>query len=77
MVKPVAMLDFDDYTELIPAFLTITLMSFTFNIGVGMTAGILTYPILKTVSGRRSEVPPALLVLAGLSLLFNLSYPYH
>jgi AGZA family xanthine/uracil permease-like MFS transporter len=77
MIKPVASLDFDDYTELIPAFLTITLISFTYNIGVGMTAGILTYPILKTVAGRRSEVPPALWILAGLSLLFYLSYPYH
>lgn len=77
MIKPVARLDFDDYTELIPSFLTITLMSFTFNIGVGMTAGILSYPLLKTVAGRRKEVPPALWVLAGLSLLFYLSYPYH
>jgi AGZA family xanthine/uracil permease-like MFS transporter len=77
MIKPVARLDFDDYTELIPAFLTITLISFTYNIGVGMTAGLLSYPLLKTVTGRRSEVPPALWVLAGLSLLFYVSYPYH
>jgi AGZA family xanthine/uracil permease-like MFS transporter len=77
MIKPVAKLDFDDYTELIPSFLTITLMSFTYNIGVGMTAGILSYPLLKTAAGRRSEVPPPLWVLAGLSLLFYLSYPYH
>lgn len=77
MLKPVAKLDFDDYTELLPSFLTITLMSFTFNIGVGITAGILSYPILKTVAGRRHEVPPALWVLAGLSLLFYVFYPYH
>lgn len=77
MIKPVARLDFDDYTELIPCFLTITLISFTYNVGVGMTAGLLSYPLLKTVTGRRSEVPPALWVLAGLSLLFYLSYPYH
>ena len=76
MMKPVAKLDFDDYTELIPSFLTITLISFTYNIGVGMTAGLLCYPLLKTVSGRRKEVPHALWVLAGLSLLFYLSYPY-
>jgi AGZA family xanthine/uracil permease-like MFS transporter len=77
MIKPVSRIDFDDYTELIPSFLTITLISFTYNIGVGMTAGLLSYPLLKTVTGRRSEVPPALWVLAGLSLLFYLSYPYH
>jgi AGZA family xanthine/uracil permease-like MFS transporter len=77
MIKPIARIDFDDYTELIPAFLTITLISFTYNIGVGMTAGLLTYPLLKAVSGRSKEVPPALWVLAGLSLLFYISYPYH
>lgn len=77
MIKPVARLDFDDYTELIPSFLTITLISFTYNVGVGMTAGLLSYPLLKTVTGRRREVPPALWVLAGLSLLFYVSYPYH
>lgn len=77
MIKPVVRIDFDDYTELIPAFLTITLMSFTYNIGVGMTAGILSYPLLKTVAGRRHEVSPAMWILAGLSLLFYISYPYH
>ena len=77
MIKPVARLNFDDYTELIPSFLTITLISFTYNIGVGMTAGLLSYPLLKTVTGRIKDVPPALWVLAGLSLLFYISYPYH
>ncbi len=77
MIKPVAKLDFDDLTELIPSFLTITLISFTYNIGVGMTAGLLSYPLLKTVTGRGKEVPAALWVLAGLSLLFYISYPYH
>ena len=76
MIKPVARLDFDDYTELIPSFLTITLISFTYNIGVGMTAGLLCYPLLKTVTGRSREVPRALWVLAALSLLFYISYPY-
>ena len=77
MIKPVTRLDFDDYTELIPSFLTITLISFTYNIGVGMTAGLLCYPLLKAATGRAKEVPPALWVLAGLSLLFFFSYPYH
>lgn len=77
MLKPVTLLDFEDYTELIPAFLTITLISFTYNIGVGMTAGLITYPLFKLLSGRRNEVPRALWVLAGLSLLFYAVYPYH
>ncbi|HTP66532.1 MAG TPA: NCS2 family permease [Geobacteraceae bacterium] len=76
MVAPVTRLDFKDYTELVPAFLTICLMSFTYNIGVGMTAGIITYPLLKTLAGRRAEVRPAMWLLAMLSLSFYLFYPY-
>jgi len=76
MIAPVASLDFEDYTELIPAYLTIVLMSFTYNIGVGMTAGLLAYPLLKVLAGRRCEVPRAMWVLAALSLTFYVFYPY-
>ena len=77
MIRPVTKIDFEDYTELVPAFLTIVLMSFTFNIGVGMTAGLLSYPLLKTLSGRIREVAPGMWVLAAMSLCFYLFYPYH
>lgn len=76
MVGPVTQLDFSDYTELIPAFLTIVLISFTFNIGVGLTAGLLLHPVLKLLTGRAREVPLPLWLLAALSLLFYLVYPY-
>jgi len=76
MIAPIARLDFSDYTELIPAFLTIALMSFTYNIGVGMTAGLITYPLLKTITGRFREVPRPMWLLAALSLSFYIFYPY-
>ncbi len=77
MLFPVTQLDFTDYTELIPAVLTILLISFTYNVGVGMTAGLLLYPILKLITGRVKEVPPPLWLLSAMSLLFFLVYPYH
>src|SRR5512137_2158769 len=76
MLSPVRQIDFTDYTELIPAFLTIVLISFTYNIGVGMTAGLLVYPLLKTITGRIREVPPAMWIMAALSLSFYVFYPY-
>ncbi len=76
MIAPVAQLDFTDYTELIPAFLTIVLISFTYNVGVGLTAGLLIYPVLKLITGRVREVPPPLWVLSAMSLVFYLVYPY-
>jgi AGZA family xanthine/uracil permease-like MFS transporter len=76
MIAPIAKIDFKDYTELIPAFLTIVLISFTYNIGVGMTAGLISYPVLKTITGRHKEVPVALWLLAIMSLSFYVFYPY-
>lgn len=76
MIAPIKRLDFGDPTELIPCFLTISLISFTYNIGVGMTAGIISYPLLKVLSGRWREVPRGLWILALLSLSFYVYYPY-
>jgi AGZA family xanthine/uracil permease-like MFS transporter len=77
MLSPVRQLPTDDLTELVPAFLTITLVSFTFNIGVGLTAGLLVYPVLKVLSGRAAETSAGQWVLAALSLSFYVVYPYH
>ncbi len=76
MISPITRIDFSDYAELVPSFLTMVLMVFTFNIGVGMTAGLLVYPLLKTISGRYREVPAGMWVFAALSLLFYIFYPY-
>lgn len=76
MLSPVTKIEFDDYTELIPAFLTIVLTCFTFNIGVGVTAGLLSYPILKTLGGRARQINAAQWTLAALSLAFYIFYPY-
>ena len=76
MLAPMQHLDFHDLTEVIPAFTIIVLMSFTYNIGVGMTAGFVVYPVIKTLSGRMREVPAGLWVLGAMSLLFFVFYPY-
>ena len=76
MFAPITRIPFDDLTELVPAFGVIALMAFTYNVGVGMTAGFVLYPFCKLVSGRLAEVKPALWVLTALSLLFFVFYPY-
>jgi AGZA family xanthine/uracil permease-like MFS transporter len=43
---------------------------------VGMTAGLLSYPVLKTMAGRPKEVPLGMWVFAAFSLLFYIFYPY-
>lgn len=76
MLAPITRINFDDYTELIPAFAVVILMSFTYNIGVGITGGFVLYPFCKAVAGRLWEVRPGLWVLGLLSLLFFIFYPY-
>jgi AGZA family xanthine/uracil permease-like MFS transporter len=76
MLGPVTSLKFDDFTELIPSFAVIVLMSFTYNIGIGITAGFVLYPLCKLIAGRAREVRPGLWVLSAISLLFFIFYPY-
>jgi adenine/guanine/hypoxanthine permease len=76
MIAPIRKIDFDDYTELLPAFAIISLMSFTYNIGAGITAGFVLYPWFKVAAGRGREIRPGLWVLNILSTLFFVFYPY-
>ncbi len=76
MLSPIAKVKFDDLTEVIPIFCIIALMSFTYNLGIGMTAGFVVYPLLKLLSGRAREVRAGLWVLGAISLLFFVFYPY-
>jgi len=77
MIESAGHFDFADYTELLPAFLTIVMMLFTFNIGVGITMGFISWVLIKALSGRFSEINTGMAVLAALSLTFYLFYPYH
>jgi AGZA family xanthine/uracil permease-like MFS transporter len=76
MLEPITQINFRDFTELIPAFAVVALMSFTYNVGIGITAGFVLYPFCKLAAGRWREIKPGLWVLAGLSLLFFVFYPY-
>ncbi len=66
MTGSFARIEFEDLTELVPAFLTIVFMVFTYNIANGLTAGLLVHPLLKAAAGRFREVKPGGLVLATL-----------
>ncbi len=61
---------------MLPAFAIISLMSFTYNIGAGITAGFVLYPWFKVAAGRGREIRPGLWVLNILSTLFFVFYPY-
>ena len=70
MIEPITRINFDDITELIPAFFIIVLISFTYNPGTGMTSGFLLYPTLKVFAGRAKEVSAPMWIFGLLSLLY-------
>lgn len=61
----------DDYTECLPAFLTIVGIPFTYSIVDGMALGFISYPIVKLFSGKGKETSVLIYILA---LLFLLRY---
>ena len=72
MVGSIRKIAFDDLTELVPAFVTIVMMLFTYNIGNGLTAGLLLYPVLKLAAGRYRELNAGSVVLSLLCLMYYL-----
>jgi len=76
MISPVGKINFNEISEFVPAMIVVFLMSFSFNIGIGMTAGFVTYPIMKIFDGKIKEVKTGMWILFILSLLFYIFYPY-
>lgn len=64
MLSPIKNINFDDYTEAIPAFMTIIMMPLTYSIAHGIVFGILAYVFLKVLTGRHKELSLPIYVLA-------------
>ncbi len=69
MMEPLLKLDLEDLTEALPAFLTLIVVPFTFNIANGLIWGILSYTILKILTGRAREIGVTMWILAALCLV--------
>jgi AGZA family xanthine/uracil permease-like MFS transporter len=68
MMTPIKNIDFDDYTESIPVFLTIIMMPLTYSISEGILFGVLSYVILKLLTGKFKDISVVTAVLAVLFL---------
>jgi AGZA family xanthine/uracil permease-like MFS transporter len=70
MFGAVRKIDFDDPTEAVPAFVTVVMMLFTYNIANGLTAGLILHPLLKVAAGRGKEVRAGGVVLGLACLMY-------
>jgi len=63
MMQPVMTIDFNDPTEGIPAFLAIVMMPFAYSIAEGIVYGVISYVILKAVTGKFKDITAVTWVL--------------
>jgi AGZA family xanthine/uracil permease-like MFS transporter len=70
MMTQIKDLDWSDYGIGIPAFLTMVLMPFTYNITVGIGAGLVSYVVIRAFQGRVRSLHPLLWVTAALFLVY-------
>jgi AGZA family xanthine/uracil permease-like MFS transporter len=75
MMTQIKNIDWDDMGIALPAFLTIILMPFTYNISVGIGVGFVTHVVIRAIQGRGKEVHPLLWVVSGLFMIYFLQSP--
>lgn len=68
MLSPILKINFEDYTESIPVFLTVIMMPLAYSIAEGIVFGMLSYVVLKLLTGRTKDVSVVMYILAVLFL---------
>ena len=67
MVEPFAKINWTDFSEAVPAFFTVAVMSFTYGITNGIAAGFIMYCITLICTKKAKDIHP---IIAGASILF-------
>ena len=70
LISQIRDLVWDDLSLVIPAFLTIALMPFTYSITNGIGAGVISYVLLRTAVGRQRDVHPLMWLIAAMFLVY-------
>ena len=70
MISQIRHLVWDDLSLVIPAFLAIALMPFTYSITNGIGAGVISFVLLRLAVGRRRDIHPLMWVIAVMFLIY-------
>lgn len=70
MIQSAVRIDWKDYSEAIPAFLTMIGIPFCYSIGDGLALGFISYPVVKCIGGKGREVKPAAYVIGVLLVAY-------
>lgn len=72
MMSPIKDINFDDYTESIPAFLAIVMMPFAYSVAEGIVWGITSFVILNLLTGKKEKVSILMILLAILFMVYKI-----
>ncbi|NLY21205.1 MAG: NCS2 family permease [Tissierellia bacterium] len=73
MMSPIKDIDFEDFTEAVPAFLAIIMMPFAYSIAEGIAFGMISFVMLKLAAGKKKDVSVIMMILAVVFLFRILS----
>jgi AGZA family xanthine/uracil permease-like MFS transporter len=73
MTQSIAHVDWSDFTDAFPAFVTLLATPLTFSIATGLSLGLISYTVVKVAAGKYREVSALLWIL---TFLFILRYVY-
>ena len=74
MMEPITKINFADFSEGLPVFLTLMLTLLTYSITDGLAFGFLSYVFIKLFTGKSKDIPVPMYVISGLFvLMFALS----
>jgi len=73
MTQSIAQIDWRDFSEAVPAFITMLATPLTFSIATGLSLGLISYTVVKIAAGKLREVNVLVWIL---TLLFILRYVY-
>jgi len=71
MASDLLKLKMDEMIDIIPCFICIFFMPFTYSISEGILMGLISYVLLRILAGRWKELSPGMVILA---ILFMLKY---
>ena len=69
MAAPVKSIDWEDYADAIPAFVTMLLMPLTYSISDGIMLGMITYVVLNALTGKFKKISITMWILAALFIM--------
>ncbi len=69
MMSPIRNIDWNDYSEAIPAFVTAVMMPLSYSIAHGIMLGMITYVVIKALTGKIKNISVMMWILAVLFVL--------